>query len=184
MFKIPKTIKDEVIRQWLTGKTRDQIARNNEIAFGSVSNIIQETKQGDILDIDLLRELALALKREGWELSQFACSMRLKNLLDNLGMFEEQIEDFLEQLSVFFYRNDIKDIQNFLLQFESVSDLVKNLGVSIYDIEEYITNKKGELCSLNHDLDQIKKQIETKRSILLDLVRYIGIYSDRHGFTN
>ena len=110
--------------------------------------------------------------------------MRLNKVLGNLGMSEEQIEDFLEQLSVFFYMHDIIVIQNFLLQFESVSDLVKNLGVSIYDIEEYITDKKGGLCSLNHDLDQIKKQIEKKSSILLDIVRYIGIYSDRHGFRN
>jgi len=68
--------------------------------------------------------------------------MRLNKVLGNLGMSEEQIEDFLEQLSVFFYMHDIIVIQNFLLQFESVSDVVKNLGVSIYDIQENITNKQ------------------------------------------
>ena len=110
--------------------------------------------------------------------------MRLNKVLGNLGMSEEQIEDFLEQLSVFFYMHDIIVIQNFLLQFESVSDVVKNLGVSIYDIEEYITDKKGGLCSLNHDLDQIKKQIETERSKFVELVRYIGIYGDKQGLRN
>ena len=64
MLKIPKTIKDEVLGQWLTGGTRDQIAINSQIAFGSLSNIIRETRQVNIPDIDLLRELALALKRE------------------------------------------------------------------------------------------------------------------------
>ena len=68
--------------------------------------------------------------------------MRLNKVLGNLGMSEEQIEDFLEQLSVFFYMHDIIVIQNFLLQFESVSDVVKNLGVSIYDIQENIINKQ------------------------------------------
>ena len=68
--------------------------------------------------------------------------MRLNKVLGNLGMSEEQIDDFLEQLSVFFYMHDIIVIQNFLLQFESVSDVVKNLGVSIYDIQENITNKQ------------------------------------------
>ncbi|MDF0680298.1 MAG: hypothetical protein P0116_04970 [Candidatus Nitrosocosmicus sp.] len=163
---------------------RDQIAKNNHIAYGSVYNIVQETRQGDIPDIDLLRQLSLSLKRDGWEPSQFARSMRLNKLLDNLDMSEEQIEDFLEQLSVFFHMNDVEDIQNFLFQFESVSDFVKNLGVSIYDIEEYIANKQAELYSLNHELGQIKEQIDKKRCYFVELIRYCAIYGGAHVYRN
>ena len=181
MIKLPQTIKNDVIHQWVKGVPRDQIARNNCIAFGSVSNIIKEARQGDIPDIDLLRELALALKREDWDLSPFASSRRLIKLIHNLGMFEEQVEDFLEQLSVFFYRNDVRDVPSFLLQFEVVSDLVKNLDVSIYDIKENIMNSLAKLDSLNHEKDQIKQEIKKLRSHFVELIKYVGLYCDRNG---
>ena len=38
--RIPLLIKIEVLKQWLNGGSRDNIAKNNDIAFGSVSNII------------------------------------------------------------------------------------------------------------------------------------------------
>ncbi len=83
--RIPHSIKIEVLKQWLKAVSRDKIAKNNDIAFGSVSNIIQEVRDKDIPDIDLLREVAVALKEEGLEPIQFARSMRLNKSLDNLG---------------------------------------------------------------------------------------------------
>jgi hypothetical protein len=161
--KIPWLIKVEVLKQWLKGICRDDIAKNNDIAFGSVFNIIKDVQDSEIPDIHLLRELALALKRKEWNLIQFARSMRLNKLLGNLGMSEEQIENFLEHLSVFFYKNDVGDIKNFLMQLESVSDMVKGLGLSIYDIQEHIIDKQAQLYSLIGDLSVIREQIEEER---------------------
>jgi transcriptional regulator with XRE-family HTH domain len=169
--RIPRSIRIEVLKQWLEGVSRDQIAKNNDIAFGTVSNILQEIKENDIPDIDLLRETASALKREDLELKQFARALRLKKFLDNLGMTEEQIENFLEHLNVFFYRNDVGDIKNFLMQLESVSDMVRNLDLSIYDIEEYIIDKQAELYSLILDIVQIKKNIEEEKAEFVRVVK-------------
>ena len=63
--KIPREIRLQVIRKWLEGKTRDQIAGELEIGSGTVSEIIKEYRRGD-LDADLLREVALNLKNRGW----------------------------------------------------------------------------------------------------------------------
>lgn len=180
--KIPRSIKIEVLKQMLQGVSRDQIAKNNDIAFGSVSNILKEIRENDIPDIDLLRELASALKREDLELMQLASAMRLNKLLDNLGMSEELIENFLENLSVFFYRNDIGDIKNFLMQLESVSDLVSNLDLSIYDIEEYIHDKQAELYSLMLDLVQIREQIEKEKSEFVRTVKNTELYREARVF--
>jgi len=169
--RIPRSIKVEVLKQWLEGVSRDQIAKNNDISFGTVSNILQEIKENDIPDIDLFREIASALKRENLELKQFARAVRLNKFLDNLGMTEEQIENFLEHLNVFFYRNDVGDIKNFLIQLESVSDMVRNLDLSIYDIEEYIIDKQAELYSLICRIVQIKKIIEDEKDEFVRVVK-------------
>ena len=52
--RIPREIILEVIRKWLQGKSRDQIA-NVGIGDGTVSAIIKEYRSGDF-DADLLRE--------------------------------------------------------------------------------------------------------------------------------
>ncbi len=111
--RIPSLIKIEVIRKWLNGVSRDNIAINNNIAAGSVSNIIQEFKNKEVPDIDLLREVSIALKRQDMDLIHFASSMRLRKMLDNLEVSEERIEKFLEHLCVFFYKNDDRSVEKF-----------------------------------------------------------------------
>jgi transposase len=49
--KIPRSIRERVIKQWLQGMSRDQIAKDNDIGAGTVS-AIKDTKQ-EIPDIDL-----------------------------------------------------------------------------------------------------------------------------------
>ncbi len=43
--KIPKSIRERVIKQWLLGTSRDQIAKVNDIGAGTVSAIIKDAKQ-------------------------------------------------------------------------------------------------------------------------------------------
>ena len=102
--KIPKEIKIKVLRDWLRGVSRDTIANNNQISYGSVSKILKAIKNKEISDIDLLREVALTLKRQNLDVAEFASSIRLKKMLDNLGYSEERTEKFLEHLSVFFLK--------------------------------------------------------------------------------
>lgn len=42
---IDPVIKKQVIKQWLSGDSRDRIAANNGIGAGTVSNIIDESKK-------------------------------------------------------------------------------------------------------------------------------------------
>ena len=59
------------------GISRDQIAKDNDIGIRTFSAIIKDTKQKDIPDIDLLREVALVLKDNDLDLTVFASSIRL-----------------------------------------------------------------------------------------------------------
>jgi hypothetical protein len=67
--------------------SRDQIAKGNQIGAGTVSEIIKQYKQkeysgGNYSDFDLIRELAVMLKREGVDVKSFASSIRIQRKLD------------------------------------------------------------------------------------------------------
>jgi hypothetical protein len=99
--KIPEPIRRKVIRQWLDGLSRQQIARDNQIGTGTVSEIIKEIKDKDSeAQIDLLRETAVMLRRQGLDINYFARSIRHKRRLDEIGLNEEQLEDFAVHLNV------------------------------------------------------------------------------------
>ena len=76
-LKVSKSISERVIKQWLLGMSRDEIAKDNDIGAGTVSAIIKDAKQ-EIPDIDLLREVALVLKKEDLDLSVFRSSSDYK----------------------------------------------------------------------------------------------------------
>jgi hypothetical protein len=65
--KIPFAIKEKVIDTWLEAKPRNVIADEVDISYGSVSNIIAQTKRDSIKDIDLLRAVAVLLKKNNFD---------------------------------------------------------------------------------------------------------------------
>jgi hypothetical protein len=77
---IPRAIKVDVIKEWLRGKSRDQIAKQEGIGAGTVSSIIQECRQDDT-EFDLLRQVALELKNHGESIDSFAPLVRLREVL-------------------------------------------------------------------------------------------------------
>jgi len=72
----------EVIKEWLSGSTRDQIASNNKIGAGTVSNIVNEWKKGlDNSEYESIRELAVFSKKEAMPQSGLATNVRLNNYI-------------------------------------------------------------------------------------------------------
>jgi hypothetical protein len=56
--RIPKNIKEKVIRLWVQGWRRERVARENDIGAGTVTAIIKEAgAQKEYHDIDLLRNV-------------------------------------------------------------------------------------------------------------------------------
>jgi hypothetical protein len=161
--KIPPQLKIKVLREWLRGISRDAIASNNQIGYGSVSKIIEAIKDKEILDIDLLREVALALKKKNLDVVGFAGSMRLKNMLDNLGLSEEHIEKLLEHLSVLIYKRDDKNVEKFLIQLELVYEMAINLEVSIFAMPKKIEEMTAKIAKLEHKESIVGQRLDQKR---------------------
>ena len=76
--KIPRPVRLEVIRKWLQGQSRDQIANEVGIGAGTVSGIVKECRKDDP-EFVLLREVGLNQKEVSIE--SFAALIRLREVL-------------------------------------------------------------------------------------------------------
>jgi len=57
-LRIPGDVRVAVIRDWLNGKPRDTIARDNSLSAGAVTNIVNEWRNDFAVPVaDSLREL-------------------------------------------------------------------------------------------------------------------------------
>lgn len=147
--KIPHTIKLQVMERLISGFSRDDIAFSIGISTGAVSNIINDYRKGEIKDIDFLRSVAVKMKQQGLTPSDVGYSIRLRNMLDMLELPEERVEKLLQALSIYNYKNDLKDPEVFIDEIVKVSDYVTRLELSVFDIVEYIEKMKTKLKKLD-----------------------------------
>src|ERR687888_2532502 len=97
---IEPSIKTRVIQQWLSGDPRPKIAVDNDIGEGTVGSIINYFKIGlDSGEFDSAREIALAAKKQGLNLSDLASNFRLHNFIKSSGAAEDKIESFIANVS-------------------------------------------------------------------------------------
>jgi len=158
--RIPHSIKLKVLNDWLLGKSHDDIALNNGISNGTVSNIIKEFKNRLIMDHDLVRVTAIHLKRMGLTLSDLASSINLRNMLVMLEIPDERVEKLLLALSIYNYKNDIEEPEKFINEVEKISEYVFRLDVSVFDLIEHIENMKNELQKLQSEFFSVKMDLE------------------------
>src|ERR687885_811110 len=90
----------KVIRQWISGYSRDTIAEQNNVGAGTVSSIIANYKTGlEELDFDSIRLLAVEARQHGLNLSELASHARLYNCFLKSGASENAIESFIAKVS-------------------------------------------------------------------------------------
>ncbi len=159
--KIPHTIKVRVLRGWLRGLSRDSIAIENKIGYGSVSSIIDQFRI-QIADIDLLRAVSTELMNNGFDLYQMGAYIRLKGKLDKIRLPVEKIEYILEQINIHCFQEGI-ETEQFFVVIDEVTQIANNLDISIYEIAECIERGKQEITRLD-------EQISTK---IIDISRLI-----------
>ena len=145
-IQTPYAVKLKVIEGWIQGISRDKIALDNDIGAGTVTGIIQQFKI-DIPDLDLMRELALKIKKENLDLNYFASAVRLKKVLDRLEMTEENVESFLEEINIHCFKKII-DKKEFISKIDEVWKIAKSLDVSIFNIPSHIQKLTKYLAEL------------------------------------
>ena len=141
--RIPNPIRIRVAQQWIAGVSRDVIAKDNKIATGTVSTIIHGFRD-DGFDLDLLREVALLLKREGLEITLLPSSVRLRKRLEERGLNEMKIDSLIETIDVHCFRLSIA-VEQFVDTIQYVSSLSKNLGIPYRATVSACSQREGRI---------------------------------------
>jgi CENP-B N-terminal DNA-binding domain len=175
--KTPRIIKIEVIRKWLEGKSRDQIAKELQVATGTISGIIKECRLNDS-EFDLLRAVAVKLRNQGTEIESFAPLVRLREIVKEAGGLdiisegheqgtEEKFESLLVNLEVFCFKQN-RSVNEFVNLVHNISRVAEILAVPLDKFPSYI--KK-----LESDLHRLTKEIEQKKLEKQDAFQDYGV---------
>jgi len=103
MRALTKQTKTTAIKLFLTASSYDDIARQLGIGKGSVVTIIDNFREGklslppDMTEyVDQLRRLVVDLKKNHTSIGQLRSFHRIYEKLQELGVGNEQVEDWLE----------------------------------------------------------------------------------------
>jgi hypothetical protein len=164
--KIPRNIKVKVIRHWLDGLTRERIAKKEDIGAGTITAIIQEArKEEEYNDIDLLREVAVRSKAEGIGLPLLAFATRLKRIMVENDINEDQIEPIIQDFATYCLRYKIPYDTIIKIGHEALY-LEQKYAVPIEKIPEYITQGKETIDRLEDQRQEILRKKQQAREEL------------------
>jgi hypothetical protein len=176
-IKIPDHIRSAVINSWMSGKSRDKIASEVNISTGSVSSIIEQWQNSiGAFDANNLRELGLALKKAGITPVQCANGLRINNILNQLGIDEHHLFDFLNKLY-----NEYKEqrllpadlarlveVINAYPGINSLNEIPKNIKKRQQEkikLDAEIYYKKLEIQKLDHEKEKKRRDPRFTRRI-------------------
>jgi hypothetical protein len=87
------TIKSLAIQGFLSGKSRDQIAKETGVSAGKISYIINDWKRRiGIPDIEEIRSFVITVKKSGISMAQCTEGYRMSQLLKNLGVVDDKYD--------------------------------------------------------------------------------------------
>ena len=173
--KIPQPVRLEVIRKWLQGYSRDQIAKDTRIGAATVSGIIQQCRQDDA-DFDLLRGVAVELKDRGMVVEEFAPLFRLKSLLeekevlleisenDNLFPEYKKFEAIIITIEVLCFKHDMP-VDQFFERVRDQSSLADNLGISIGAIPSYLVHLQRNIENQREEIRRLQLKLKMKYNV-------------------
>ena len=165
-LKVPSEVRASVIRDWLSGKPRDTIARDNVVSAGAVSNIVREWRDAlAVSDADALRELGIMFRKLRITAQECAIGFRLAKILKDLGVDEENFGDFVSQVYNECMRIGLKPeyIASNINQI-----LVLSSSTPLSEIPYYIQEKTDERRKLEEDIKKLRIDEEDARLKLME----------------
>ncbi|HEY9385489.1 MAG TPA: hypothetical protein VIP70_00480 [Nitrososphaeraceae archaeon] len=157
--KIPRHIKQKVIRQWLQGLSREQIAKENSIGAGTISAIIKYAKREEDPDIDLLREVALILKRDDFDQGYFGFAIRLQKVMEENDINEDQLESLMEDVGGYCFKHGLS-VDKFIDMIHLTYNLADTLNIRVDKLSEYIKEGNERVEQNQREIEDLKREKE------------------------
>lgn len=159
--RLPPEIREQVLTLWLRAFSRDEIAKIVGIGSGTISEIVKEYNQRNP-GFDLLRELVVAIRKEGTNVKHFAPAMRLQRLLESHGLTAEQIESFIANAAIQCFKRK-EDLNIFIGDVNKTADLSNKTEVPVEELPVHIQEKDRKLQSLT--IAVLSKKEEEKEAV-------------------
>jgi hypothetical protein len=150
MLRVPDSIRQKVLTQWLRGISRDMIANNVGKSRGTVSMILRQYREENP-DFDTLRTYVVSVKNQGANIKELASLMRLDNRFNELGLDQSQVEVFLDNVAEHCFKKEMTT-QEFINNIDEVTRVSRNIKVPIDKLQNFITDKRKELNKLDAEI--------------------------------
>jgi hypothetical protein len=170
-----------VVREWILGFPRDQIAEHTGTGAGTVSSIIANYKAGlNDLDLDSIRQLAVEARQHGLNLSELASHFRLYNYFIKSGASENAIESFITKVSSSNIPPEI--VIELVNQLHEIS---KKESILLDQVPEYIKQKLEEKQKIDQEIQQADATLQSKNVAIESINEYLklGEELDKHGLS-
>ena len=152
-LRIPGDVRAAVIRDWLNGKPRDTIARDNSLSAGSVSNIINDWRNDLTHPVaDALRELGIMLRKSRITASQCALGFRLASIMKDLGVDEDTFRVFISEIYSHCKNIGLKP-EYIAYHTKQILDLAGSIPLS--QLPDYIQEKTNEKRKLEENITRL-----------------------------
>ncbi|MCC2647443.1 MAG: hypothetical protein K0R16_246 [Nitrososphaeraceae archaeon] len=167
---ISENTRQTVIRLWIEGNSRKDIALITGVSEGTVSNIIAEWRQklGDG-DAEAIRELGINMKRLGIDAAQCAEGLRISSTMKKLGVNVNQFKSFINEVYEYCQRFGLTPL-DIASNLQALINILKEVPFS--RIPDYIREKKNEISRLDEQIrkrhEDIKKIEETKETLEME----------------
>jgi hypothetical protein len=173
-----------VIDNWLRAESRKDIAIKHNLGSGTVYNIVEEWSNGIGAQLaDILRELAIKLKRNGLTVSDCYNGLRMLMMLKKYGIQDDESQEkvpyFLNEIytrcrEVGLTPQQVFDYIGDILKFSSeipISEIPKFLKKRIEEKEELesevqaLSIKRDELAEIKEELEQEVQGLRNSKEI-------------------
>jgi len=90
--RLPTNVKTLVIQQWLQGRPRNDIAAENSVSSGAVTNIVNEWRHNlGFAAADEMRELAVTMRKVRITAAQCALGFRIATVMLRIGVKDDAL---------------------------------------------------------------------------------------------
>ncbi|HEX5185523.1 MAG TPA: hypothetical protein VFV86_01420 [Nitrososphaeraceae archaeon] len=156
-----------IIKYWLLGCTREEIAKECHISTGKASNIWDKFKNKiGHYEAEALRLLGKQLRQQNMTAENCVVGFRISKIIEKLGIPEEKIEEFLITINEISKQKDIhpETLGDALIQFAHISNKVpfSELPFYLQKINQEIKGKENIKKQLEEDIQNLEKEIAVK----------------------
>ncbi|HJU59065.1 MAG TPA: helix-turn-helix domain-containing protein [Nitrososphaeraceae archaeon] len=165
---IPPDDKLSVIEDWLYGETREDIARKHNIGSGTVYNYVHEwSNKLGIEKAEVLRELAIQLKKNGLTVNDCAKGFRIVTIFKKYGLKEEdeaadRVTYFLKEIYLKCQEANLP-VQKVFLYIYDIINFSKEISIS--QIPQFLKEKKEEKERLEASIQNLNQKINELENV-------------------